>query len=1191
MTWLTVSASLAGTVIAAVVTPIVQVGNPGNPADPLTGFGAVNATYWIGRFEVTLDEYAEFLNAVAAFDSYRLYSFPRMETDPNVAGIERQGVSGSFTYAVIGDGRRPVTHVNWFAAARYVNWLHNGQPVGAQDAGTTETGAYTLNGLRSGIVSRNPDWRYALPSEDEWYKAAYHHTANAGGDSDHYWLYPTRTNTKPNSRLGSATDPNSGNFYRNDGIANGFNGGYAINNSTAFPLGNALTPVGAFALATSYYGTFDQCGNVYEWNDAVIDGVSRGIRGGAWHNNTTAEDGLVRSIDRLSANPANGGNNGIGFRVVVRGPIVIPALTAFSRQIIDEDTSTVPLPFQISDASTAPESLIVEGRSSDTNLVPHANIVFGGTGSNRTVVVTPAPNAAGATVISIRVRNSYMFAEQTFPIVINPLNDPPELILQTNSASYLEDNPPVHLAPMAGFTDPDSPYIDEATLAVSVADNGTPGDRLEIATVGDGPGQIAVVGDEISYAGITIGFITSGVESGAAMTVALSGATPVAVQALLRSITYRFAGEIAQTQSRTITFVATDGVGGVSGTEQLTVQLLNVPKDVPLSWADPDPIVYGTALTPSQLNAVADVAGTFTYAPVMGSVLGAGFHTLTATFTPADSFNYQATSMESFLVVTPAPLVIAADNQTKIRGATNPILTATISGFVNGDTLASLQTPPILNTLATTASPIGTYAITVTGASSDNYDITFADSTLTILTDDTDGDGIPDAYEVAHGMNANNPADAAADFDGDRFNNLQEYRAGTDPSDSSSALRITSVQVSGQDALISVLTATGRLYQLERTLQFPTGPWNPVGQPAQGDGSTMTITDPSALTLSNAIYRISVTNAAALNNVFSEPAGFQKLHLSGDSDTIVSLPFVRPESAVGIVTSVAGHQLQLSGAPRWTAGQLAYSAGSQPNTYQLLVRSGASEGRLFLITNNSPDSVMIDWKNEPAPSIAANDLVSILPAWSLATLFPGGNGIHPSPSLLSRPTEILLPEQIRTGINLSSSKILCLQSGAWRQIGQSGSIRNDEPLRPHQAFTIRHNVATNTTFTLLGHVITSDLSQAMTTSTNSRHDNLVALGRPFPVSLDNSGLTSSGAFRTRSSALSLVDELLVFDNNSVGKNKSAAAVYYHLASGWHRVGSGLTAAGTNLVFAPGQAVIIRKGATNTAPLWVHSASL
>ena len=89
-----------------------------------------------------------------------------------------------------------MNHVNWGDSARFTNWLHNGQPTGAQGAATTETGAYTLNGATSDsalmAVVRNADAKYWIPTENEWYKAAYHKNDGVTGN---YYPYPTSSDT------------------------------------------------------------------------------------------------------------------------------------------------------------------------------------------------------------------------------------------------------------------------------------------------------------------------------------------------------------------------------------------------------------------------------------------------------------------------------------------------------------------------------------------------------------------------------------------------------------------------------------------------------------------------------------------------------------------------------------------------------------------------------------------------------------------------------------------------------------------------------------------------------------------------------------------------------------------------------------------------------------------------------------
>jgi formylglycine-generating enzyme required for sulfatase activity len=192
---------------------LVTVGDAGNAADT-TGYGAVTNSFAIGKYEVTIGQYTTFLNSVAAVtsDSYivDLWS-ASMETDLNIAGIRRSGsgiLGDPYSYSVLGSGNRPITYVSWFDAARFANWVNNGATLGA----STETGAYTLNGATSGIFTVNPGATWFLPSEDQWYKAAYY---KGGGTNAGYWVYPTQSDSAPGNNIGGAANQAN---YRTNGV-------------------------------------------------------------------------------------------------------------------------------------------------------------------------------------------------------------------------------------------------------------------------------------------------------------------------------------------------------------------------------------------------------------------------------------------------------------------------------------------------------------------------------------------------------------------------------------------------------------------------------------------------------------------------------------------------------------------------------------------------------------------------------------------------------------------------------------------------------------------------------------------------------------------------------------------------------------------------------------------------------------
>ncbi len=278
----------------------VLVGDPGNEGDTQSQgtFGAVSYNFHIGKHEVTNAQYAEFLNAVAVTDPNSLYNASMGTASPVLGnGIVRIGDPGSYQYSTVaGRANKPVVYVSFFDALRFANWLHNGQPSGSQNSSTTEDGAYmiTTQGIASNSIVRSLDARYFVPSEDEWYKAAYY---KGGGTNAGYWQWPTSSDLPPitQSPPGGANSANAG---------NGLSG---------------LFDVGAYTLTTSPYGAHDLGGNAMEWNEEILFTSARGIRGGAWSVNRNNMRASVQNAFFKDIEFAD-----IGFRIAT----VVPETTS-----------------------------------------------------------------------------------------------------------------------------------------------------------------------------------------------------------------------------------------------------------------------------------------------------------------------------------------------------------------------------------------------------------------------------------------------------------------------------------------------------------------------------------------------------------------------------------------------------------------------------------------------------------------------------------------------------------------------------------------------------------------------------------------------------------------------------------------------------------------------------------------------
>jgi hypothetical protein len=159
---------------------------------------------------------------------------------------------------------------------------------------------------------------------------------------------------------------------------------------------------------------------------------------------------------------------------------------------------------------------------------------------------------------------------------------------------------------------------------------------------------------------------------------------------------------------------------------------LTITQAIPvLTWTNPAAIAYGTPLGRNQLNATANVPGTFAYNRTNGAVLNTGTNVLSVIFTPTNTTDYSTVTDAVALVVSRVPLSVTASNASRAYGQANPVLTGAIVGLTNGDNITATY-----SCSATATTPVGTNAITPTlvdpGNRETNYTVTLVDGTLTI---------------------------------------------------------------------------------------------------------------------------------------------------------------------------------------------------------------------------------------------------------------------------------------------------------------------------------------------------------------------------------------------------------------------------------------------------------------------------
>jgi hypothetical protein len=226
------------------------------------------------------------------------------------------------------------------------------------------------------------------------------------------------------------------------------------------------------------------------------------------------------------------------------------------------------------------------------------NIGFGNATEN------PAAQSRGV-AFSLRDGTGATSAPATKSVPVTPVNDAPVLSGLNTTVTYYEGGSPVVVAPSAHISDVDSPNFGGGTLTASVAANAAAGDALTIRHQGTAAGQIGVSGTNVTFGGVVIGTV-----SGAGtpnLSIALnSAATPAAVTALARNITFHSTATNPSAATRRIDFQVTDGDGGTSQSASSFVAFAAV-NDAPVITNFGPSVSYVRGSTPVRLSTTATV--------------------------------------------------------------------------------------------------------------------------------------------------------------------------------------------------------------------------------------------------------------------------------------------------------------------------------------------------------------------------------------------------------------------------------------------------------------------------------------------------------------------------------------------------------------------------------------------------------
>lgn len=405
---------------------------------------------------------------------------------------------------------------------------------------------------------------------------------------------------------------------------------------------------------------------------------------------------------------------------------VAPTISDVGNQSTNEDTPTAAIPFVVGDSQTPVGALVVSGTSDNPSLVPNGNIVFGGSGANRTVIITPAANQFGTATITLKVTDAGgLFATDTFVLTVNPINDLPTISDVNNQ-----------------WTPQDTAT---GAIAFSIGDIETAASGLNVTATSSNP--ILVPNGNIVLGG-----------SGSNRTVTL---TPALGQTGAATITLSVIDAEGGTSSDTFLLIVggSNELPSISDIPNQSIDEDQATNNIPFTIGDiktnPDSLVVtatssNTSLVPNG-NIVLSGSGTNRFVKVTPLPNQFGVTTVTVTVTDEDGFQNQDTFVVNVNAVNDAPTISEiADLSIIENSATQPI------PFVVGD-LESQSNSLTVTATSSNTSLVPIFNI-VLGGSGSNRTIQLTPvagesgaTTITVTVIDEDGSQTSESFLLTVG--------------------------------------------------------------------------------------------------------------------------------------------------------------------------------------------------------------------------------------------------------------------------------------------------------------------------------------------------------------------------------------------------------------------------------------------------------